>query len=186
MMTNAMTTANARLMIVTTASTAPRSVPMGTSMSRINSQPSGTSLRAPQAIIANADTRSSGSPMPLAASPVPNFAKPVVIGMDGGPTGKLGKTRRPPWSLYDFLRRAPFACWCLITGDGVPVWAILFWPAIAAVDLILTVGILLSLLGWGLCWSLPPDWGDRHDGHTTRGTTVCQRARLPRLRVCQN
>lgn len=90
--------------------------------------------------------------MGLVVAAVAAFA----TGMEGRPRDyrkvhfSLLRPPRAPWSLLDFLRRAPFGCWCLIAGDGVPIWAILFWPAITAVDLILTVGILLSLLGWGL------------------------------------
>lgn len=52
-----------------------------------------------------------------------------------------------PWGHWDFLRRAPFAVWCLITDDGrdVPVWAIVSWPAVAVVDFLVAVGSLIAL-----------------------------------------
>lgn len=52
-----------------------------------------------------------------------------------------------PWGLWDFLRRAPFAVWCLITDDGrnVPIWAILSWPAVAVVDFVIAVGALAAV-----------------------------------------
>ncbi len=57
-----------------------------------------------------------------------------------------------PWGLVDFLRRAPFICWCLITEDGqyVPVWAILLWPVIVPVDFVLAVGTLIVVPCWGI------------------------------------
>lgn len=59
---------------------------------------------------------------------------------------------RPAWGLYDFLRRAPFVCWCLITDDSkdVPLWAILAWPAMAPVEAIVCALTIVAVPCWWL------------------------------------
>lgn len=73
---------------------------------------------------------------------------------------------RESWRMLDFLRRAPFICWCLVTDDGrnIPIWAILSWPAIAMADFILAVMVLVAVpsrwiglamaAAWRLTWRI--------------------------------
>jgi len=63
---------------------------------------------------------------------------------------------RDGWRLADFLRRAPFVCWCLMTDDGkdVPLWAILLWPLAAAVEAAVCVWLLVALPFIGLWHAL--------------------------------
>lgn len=77
---------------------------------------------------------------------------PFVLGALAVLTSAIEECHREPWGLWDFLRRAPFTCWCLITEDGqhVPVWAILLWPVIVPVDFVLAVGTLIAVPCWGI------------------------------------
>lgn len=64
------------------------------------------------------------------------------------------------WGFGDFLRRAPFTAWCLMTDDGesVPVWAILVWPVVAAADFVLAVGTLVAVPCWAVWWVARTVW----------------------------
>lgn len=70
---------------------------------------------------------------------------PLMIGIVVALTYGCNK----PWGIWDFLRRVPFVCWCLITDDGndVPLWAILIWPVVALVEIPIA---LIALPCWGL------------------------------------
>jgi len=56
------------------------------------------------------------------------------------------------WVPRDFLKRAPFVCWCLMTSDGddVPLWAILLWPVMAASEVVISACLLVGTVGWGV------------------------------------
>lgn len=85
---------------------------------------------------------------PLVALSVAPFIIAAVFAI----VGACDPNSREPWGHWDFLRRAPFAVWCLITDDGrdVPVWAIVSWPAVAVIDFLVAVGILIAVPLLGL------------------------------------
>lgn len=96
---------------------------------------------------------------PLAAAialiPVSGAIIALCAGTGGKQAGYSSRYEREPWGLWDFLRRVPFACWCLITDDGrdVPLWAILVWPAIIMSEVVLCIGTLVALPCVGL-WAV--------------------------------
>jgi len=83
--------------------------------------------------------------------PVVGAVIALIAGADGNRAG-YNNYHREPWGHWDFLRRVPFACWCLITSDGkdIPLWAILAWPAVAMSEVVLCAGVLIALPCRGL------------------------------------
>ena len=75
----------------------------------------------------------------------------ILPAMDGLRAG-CNSYYRKPWGLADFASRMPFVCWCLITDDGmdIPLWAILTWPAVAAIEIAICAGTIVVLPCWGL------------------------------------
>jgi len=76
----------------------------------------------------------------------------AIIGGSESRSSYNSRGYRAGWGLADFLRRAPFVCWCLMTDDGrdVPLWAILAWPLAAAVEAAVCVWLLAALPFIGL------------------------------------
>lgn len=99
----------------------------------------------------------------LLAGPAIGAVLALMRGLDGRLKERYLRNSgyiREPWGLWDFLRRAPFACWCVVTDDGndVPVWAILSWPAIATADFVLAVGTLVAVPCWWLWLATAAVW----------------------------
>jgi len=90
------------------------------------------------------------------------IAVPAILGLVAIIGGTESRSRyssggyRAGWGLADFLRRAPFVCWCLMTDDGrdVPLWAILLWPFASVVEVGVCACLLVALPFVGLWHAL--------------------------------